>query len=890
MKVGGTFSDPIQKFRNRYVYSSHVPFAKQELQASKTLTTQWITYANAFKKVTKQMSYAQVLSKNIKFSSNNTVQQASSHKRDSQVHTSKMNPTQLQNANKTRTCYTGAIKNLSKIQNDGKKSAVTPTNMACVKARGGSVTTENKQPHKAINVNVLTLKNRFEPLQGSPVTEPTEDLSHCCNTTQLKADINLNATPLKLKLQNSQSTVKLKNNIKKQSLSDSSSKPQLPIQANFQTLEGNKNETGFFTEGCDNTTVTMDFRRNMASQVTSTSLDSHTIIPNVGISTKLKPQYPNSVPNIAHCDDNNVMPSQNIKSSPEVHQSTFGFLPTSPLKIYNGDPIYWDTIPDLIKAHKIIRQSGLPNFLKCRIPVQSGLNINAWRSHLQGYWDAQICDLLQYGFPLDFDRSFNLLSNENNHTSALTSSESIQEYLTEELKFKAILGPFHNKPISLHVSPLMVRDKQNSSTKRTIMDLSWPHGASVNDGVLKDSYLQTTYDLRYPSIDLITDCLRKLGPSAQIYKVDISRAFRQIKVDPADIDLLGIKFNQKYYIDRSIPFGFRHGSQIFQRCTDAIRHIMASHGFHTFFNYIDDLIYIGLPSEIQNSFQFLTTLLQQLGLDISTKKLVPPATSVVCLGILIDSVNKTVSIPPDKLSQINATCRDWNDRTYCSKKDLQSLLGSLLYITKCVKSARYFLNRMLQLLRDNHNNSKILLTAEFKKDLNWFNSFLVHYNGVTFYNNKYCHFEVHLDASLTGLGGAFKDMVYALPLPVKHGNYTIVHLEILNVVVALKIWASHWANHRIKMYCDNMAVVEVLQAGKARDQTLATCARNIWLICALYNIDLIVVHIPGKQNVLADLLSRWTFSNTDLARLNAILPNFQWLPTHLDLTLLNHTI
>ena len=167
-------------------------------------------------------------------------------------------------------------------------------------------------------MNVLTLKNRFEPLQGSPVTEPTEDLSHCCNITQLKADINSNATPLKLKLQNSQSTVKLKNNIKKQcqSLSDSSSKPQLAIQANFQTLEGNKNETGFFTEGCDNTTVTMDFCPNMASQVTSTSLDSHTIIPNVGISTKLKPQYPNSVPNIAHCDDNNVMPSQRYTSQP----------------------------------------------------------------------------------------------------------------------------------------------------------------------------------------------------------------------------------------------------------------------------------------------------------------------------------------------------------------------------------------------------------------------------------------------------------------------------------------------------------------------------------------------------------------------------------------------
>ena len=270
----------------------------------------------------------------------------------------------------------------------------------------------------------------------------------------------------------------------------------------------------------------------MASQVTSTSLDSHTTIQDTGISTKLKPQYFSPALNIGQLDDNDAMPSQTSKSALHSHQSAFGFLPTSPLKIYTGDPVYWETILDLIKAHKLIRQSGLPNFLKCGIPVQSGLNINAWRSHLQGYWDSQICDLLQYGFPLDFDRSIELLSSEVNHTSALTSFQSVQQYLTEELQFQAILGPFYNEPIPLQVSPLMVRNKQNSSNKRIIMDLSWPHGASVNDGVLKDSYLQTTYELRYPSIDLITQSLQKLGPSAQIYKVDISRAFRQIKVDP----------------------------------------------------------------------------------------------------------------------------------------------------------------------------------------------------------------------------------------------------------------------------------------------------------------------------------------------------------------------
>ena len=41
----------------------------------------------------------------------------------------------------------------------------------------------------------------------------------------------------------------------------------------------------------------------------------------------------------------------------------------------------------------------------------------------------------------------------------------------------------------------------------TIMDLSWPKGASVNNGVAKDIYLGTHYDLKFPSVDLIMNSL-----------------------------------------------------------------------------------------------------------------------------------------------------------------------------------------------------------------------------------------------------------------------------------------------------------------------------------------------------------------------------------------------
>ena len=130
---------------------------------------------------------------------------------------------------------------------------------------------------------------------------------------------------------------------------------------------------------------------------------------------------------------------------------------------------------------------------------------------------------------------------------------------------------------------------------------------------------------------------------------------------------------------------------------------------------------------------------------------------------------RTLSIPPKKLAEIAQLCRSWNTKTYCSKRALQSLLGSLLYISKSVKPARIFLNRMLSLLRSNHNVNKILLNQPFFQA--WFNTFLEKFNGVTYYEKKFPHAQVHLDS-----------MVYALEIPIGYNSYDICHLEMLNIV------------------------------------------------------------------------------------------------------------
>ena len=387
----------------------------------------------------------------------------------------------------------------------------------------------------------------------------------------------------------------------------------------------------------------------------------------------------------------------------------FGFVPLSNLVLPENIGHIGDKVRDPTERHFRVKATGIPNFLGARIPIDSQLNVEEWRKVLANYWDKQLIDLIQFGFPLDFNRECTLKHENQNHSSALEYPNDIQAYLNEEIRRGAIIGPYDTNPIpGCHVSPFMTREKPNAPNRRVIIDLSWPKNHSVNAGVDKNSYLGSEFALTFPTIDDMTRELVKIGPGCHIHKVDISRAFRHLKIDPLDYDLLGLHWDAAF-IDTCLPFGSRHGSQNFQRISDAVHYVLRCHGYCVT-NYIDDFVGYGTPDVVRHSYDCLRNVLERLGLTISEKKLVPPSTKAVCLGILIDTIKGTVSIPDEKFCQIIQTVIDCQDKDRCSKRQLQSLLGQLLYIHKCVRPARIFLNRMLDLLRHNYDATSIKLT------------------------------------------------------------------------------------------------------------------------------------------------------------------------------------
>ena len=79
-----------------------------------------------------------------------------------------------------------------------------------------------------------------------------------------------------------------------------------------------------------------------------------------------------------------------------------------------------------IQIHEIVRSTSKPNFMQARVQIDSQLNVEVWKKCLEGYWDQQLCELIQFGFPLHFNRSCILHHEQGNHKSAVDFPADIE--------------------------------------------------------------------------------------------------------------------------------------------------------------------------------------------------------------------------------------------------------------------------------------------------------------------------------------------------------------------------------------------------------------------------------------------------------------------------------
>ena len=522
-----------------------------------------------------------------------------------------------------------------------------------------------------------------------------------------------------------------------------------------------------------------------------------------------------------------------------------------------------------------------PNHMGARVQLPHvGLRVDRWRHHLVGYDNAEIVQYIEFGFPLGLTSLPDLECTTRNHGSAYMWYDHVDKFICTEVTEGGLSGPFRKAPWWNNViSPLMTAHKKVKS-RRTVFDASFGE-KSLNNSTPSDYYMGLPCKYTFPKIQDYKEMILNCGPGAFMWKRDLSRFFLQLPLDPTEYHRVGVIWRGFFFFFVGLAFGLRHSGLQGQKVTDAVSWILCSFGReadggqpYQVCNYVDDLGGVEKDKERATAaYKKLEWLLTDLGLEESTKKAEPPSTSMVYLGVQFDSIRMTMSVPPDKITEIKAEIGRWARKTTITKKELQSLLGKLFWVAKVVQHARPFMGRLLMQLRIMNNlkdNKKIKFTDESRKDILWWCRYLETFNGISMIVNDDPiplsleqllddpHGVCAGDATPSG-GGAWHGREYwcgKLPAHLLDAQIPIHIKEFWILIVSAKLWGDTWTGKCVIMYCDNDSVCDTVTHKKPRDPALLSLLREFLFIVVSKKFFPVVRKIGTKENEMADYISR----------------------------------
>ena len=330
------------------------------------------------------------------------------------------------------------------------------------------------------------------------------------------------------------------------------------------------------------------------------------------------------------------------------------------------------------------------------------------------------------------------------------------------------------------------------------------------------------------------------------------------------------------YFDTRCPFGLRSSALVCQRTTRAVIHIFTKEGY-TADVYLDDFYGTEHPADSHFAFARLQDLFDELGLQSSPEKDCHPSTRMVCLGILVDTEKMLFEVPADRLSDLKTELLQWTQFSTFTRRQLQSLLGKLSFVTACIRPGRIFMSRLLNRLRSLPSKpSRFPVTSEMLSDIDWWLTFLPLFNGSAMIALRPHDFHDVLftcDSSLHRGGATCFDECtsFAFPRDIEELALHINALELFVLVMAVKIWAPKLAGSRFQISCDNDAAVQVVRSGCTRDAFMQRCLRQLWLTSARYDLDMSLIFRGSTMSLLIALVAGMPILRFNESSMNSLL-------------------
>ena len=210
---------------------------------------------------------------------------------------------------------------------------------------------------------------------------------------------------------------------------------------------------------------------------------------------------------------------------------------------------------------------------------------------LEVYPNKKAAATLRSGFSFGFKLGYSgerIHRDCGNLKSILLNPQAAREKINKEVKLGRIAGPFRSKPLeNLIVSPIGLIPKPEKGKFRLIQHLSYPEGSSINDGIDRD-FCKVQYTRFDDAITMVVGA----GKGALMAKSDIESAFRLLPVNPSDFELLGMKLDGLFYVDKALPMGASCSPALFETFSSFLEWVVKTEvGTDNIIHFCDDFLF-----------------------------------------------------------------------------------------------------------------------------------------------------------------------------------------------------------------------------------------------------------------------------------------------------------
>ncbi|KAL1246992.1 hypothetical protein QQF64_034535 [Cirrhinus molitorella] len=431
-------------------------------------------------------------------------------------------------------------------------------------------------------------------------------------------------------------------------------------------------------------------------------------------------------------------------------------------------------------------------------------------------------------------------------------------------KLRQVLSEMEDKEIirkstSEYASPLVLVWKKNGDL-RICTDFRW-----LNKRTLKDAH----------PLPHQADCLAALGGNSLFSTMDLTSGFYNMPLHEEDRKYSAFTTPMGLYEYNRLPQGLCNSPGSFMRM---MMSIFGDQNYLSLLCYLDDLL-VFAPDE-ESALLRLKMVFERLrchNLKLAPKKCFFLRRSVRFLGHVVDE--NGVSTDHSKVENItNMTSTDLMDPDGVtpSQKRIRSFLGMINYYQHFVPGYSAIAKPLFDLLKggkrkrtgqkDGTTGRKLCAadwTPQQEQAFDRLKASLV--NSMILAHPDFTRpFMLSTDASLEGMGAVLSQLqdgdTRARPIAFAskslnqaQRNYPAHRLEFLALKWSICDKFSHWLKgHKFTVWTDNNPLTHILTKPKL------DCCEQRW-VAKLASYDFDIKYVPGRQNIVADALSRVPF-------------------------------